>query len=135
MKNIKLLKPQPSPKNGREPLANITNCFHSRPKSDKDTQRSPSHSPRASGRITQMESRRVLPPKAPLEAKFMQPPSRCLNHRNKQGRFRVEGDTSCLYCENCAVELSQKGRRLVTVKPEDGCWRMVGEARQYLKSL
>jgi len=35
MKSIKLLKPQPSPKSGRGPLTNITNNFHSRPKSDK----------------------------------------------------------------------------------------------------
>lgn len=46
MKNIQLLKPQPSPKGARNPLTNITNCFHSIPKEDKQYYRSPSLSPR-----------------------------------------------------------------------------------------
>ncbi len=50
MKSIKLLKPQPSPKNARDPLTNITNCFHSRSKLYPETYRSPSYSPNNSSR-------------------------------------------------------------------------------------
>ena len=50
MKNIKLLKPQPSPKNGRDALTNVTNYFGARPKSNKDTNRSPDCSPTHSNR-------------------------------------------------------------------------------------
>ena len=36
MKNIKLLKPQPSPKNGRDALTNVTNYFGARPNNVKN---------------------------------------------------------------------------------------------------
>jgi hypothetical protein len=101
MKNIKLLKPQPSPKTGREPLSNITNCFHSRPKSEKETHRSPSYSPVSSSRLIHYEkdSKRVLTPKAPMEAKYMHNALRCINHKEKQGKFKIESDyNACYYC-------------------------------------
>lgn len=65
----------------------------------------------------------------------MQLPTRCINHRDKQGKFKVEGDSSCHYCESCAVELSQKGKRMIGAKVEDPSAKMLGEARQYLRSL
>jgi hemerythrin-like domain-containing protein len=62
-------------------------------------------------------------------------PTRCINHREKQAKFRVEGDSSGHYCESCAVELNQKGKRLTTIKNEDPSAKMVVEAKQYLRSL
>lgn len=41
----------------------------------------------------------------------------------------------CYYCENCAIEMGQKGKKFVTLKGDDASGKMVNEAKQYLKSL
>lgn len=134
MKNIKLLKPQPSPKNTRDPLANITNCFQSRSRLDKDTYRSPSHSPKHSSRVALFEKegregregRRHGMLRQYTEAKFANNVHRCVNHKEKTGKFKVESENSpYFYCENCAVELNQRGKRLTAVKGDDLSSKMV----------
>ncbi len=55
MKNIKLLKPQPSPTNPRKVFSNLTNYFQNREKTEKDTYRHPSLSPRNSSRVGQTD--------------------------------------------------------------------------------
>jgi hypothetical protein len=96
MKNIKLLKPQPSPKNAREPLADITNRFPI-PSSDKSTRRSPSCSPCSSSRLGHYENKRAITPKAVIVAKYINGDTNCIKHKDKQGKFRIEFDSNSYY--------------------------------------
>ena len=39
-----------------------------------------------------------------------------------------------VYCEHCALELSQKGNKVVVVKSQDKANQMVTEARQFIRA-
>jgi predicted SprT family Zn-dependent metalloprotease len=41
---------------------------------------------------------------------------KCVNHKDKRGKFQLENNhDASYYCDNCAVELSLKGHRLLTI--------------------
>jgi hypothetical protein len=60
--------------------------------------------------------------------------SKCINHRDRAGKFKVDLDhLPYLYCEDCAFELSHKGKRLVPLRSDEGGSKMVTEAREYVR--
>lgn len=69
-----------------------------------------------------------------IETKFSPIVSKCVNHKDKLGKFKIENQHSFSYCQSCAIELNQKGKKIVVIKVEDVSVKMVGEAKQYLKA-
>ena len=138
MKNVQILKPQPSPKSSRTPLNNITNCFRSIPKDDLKKTRSPSHSPNRTYRpsTTRDNSRRIATEYSfengisshSIDTKSSRIMTNCANHRERVGKFRIEGDKSYNFCEDCALDLAQAGRKVILNAKDQPSSIMANEA-------